>query len=90
MAHVSPQRNCSDCKKSILFDEFLQNHPQYSKERALLIWNDELFSIFCPKCFLNAPEKPYKKNKYSYFESYLSRRRTRLSFLKKDNFYKPD
>ncbi len=71
MALFSTERNCADCKKSISFDEFLTNHPQYTKERALLIWKDEIFSIFCPKCFLNAPEKPYKKNKYSYFQSFL-------------------
>lgn len=75
MNRFSPQRSCSDCKKTISFDEFKANHPQYSKKRALLVWNDDLLSIFCPQCFLNAPEKPYKKNRYSYFESYLSRRR---------------
>ena len=76
MAQVSQERSCCECKKNIPFEEFKANHPQYSKERALLLWNDDLFSIFCPECFLTAPEKPYKKNKYSYFESYLSRQRT--------------
>jgi len=68
----SAERTCPDCKKSISFDEFLANHPQYSKEKALLFWNDKIFTILCPKCFFNAPEKPYKKNKYTYFHSYFS------------------
>lgn len=75
MAQFSPKRTCFDCKKVISFDEFLMNHPQYSVERALLIWNDKLLSVLCPKCFLNAPEKPYKKNRYSYFQSYLGHQR---------------
>ena len=72
---IFSERNCVDCKKPISFDKFLTNHPQYSKERALIIWNDKLLTIYCPECFVNAPEKPYKKNKYSYFQSYLSRRK---------------
>ncbi len=76
MARISPERNCIDCNKTISLDEFLTNHPQYSKDRALLIWNYELLSVLCPKCFFNAPERPYKKNKYSYFESYFSRQKT--------------
>ncbi len=71
MTRLSSQRNCTGCKKPISFDDFKANHPQYSKERTLLFWNDELLSIFCPECFVNAPERPYKKNRYSYFQSYL-------------------
>ena len=71
MTLFSPERNCGDCKKSISFDEFLMNHPQHTKERVLLIWNDKILSILCPQCFFNAPERPYKKNRYSYFDSYL-------------------
>ena len=76
MAQVSQERSCCECNKNISFEEFKANHPQYSTKRALLIWNDELLSIFCPECFLSTPEKPYKKNKYIYFESYLSSRRS--------------
>ncbi len=75
MASISQDRNCIDCEESISFDEFKKNHPQYSTKRAILVWNDKLLSIFCPACFLNAPERPYKKNKYSYFQSYLSHRK---------------
>ncbi|MBY9020181.1 MAG: hypothetical protein KGD67_03915 [Candidatus Lokiarchaeota archaeon] len=71
MVSFSQERNCINCKKTISFDKFLLDHPQYSTERALFIWNDELLSIFCPECFLNAPEKPYKQNRYTYFQSYL-------------------
>ncbi len=73
MTLLSPDRNCSDCKKTISFDEFLMNHPQYSRERALLIWNDKILAVLCPECFLSAPEKPFKKNRYNYFQSYLRR-----------------
>ena len=70
MTHLSSERNCADCKKIITYDEFLMDHPQYPEERALRIWNDHILNILCQECFLNAPEKPYKKNKYSYFQSY--------------------
>ena len=70
MGLISPERNCPDCKNIISFEEFLMNHPQYSLERALLIWNDKLLTIFCPQCFFNAPEKPYKKKRYRYSQSY--------------------
>ncbi|MBY9011562.1 MAG: hypothetical protein KGD70_04230 [Candidatus Lokiarchaeota archaeon] len=71
MVLFPPDRNCADCKKSISFGEFLTNHPQYTKERALLIWNDKILTVLCPRCFFNAPERPYKKNRYSYFDSYI-------------------
>ena len=57
----SAERNCADCKNNISFDEFLTIHPQYTKERALLVWNGKILTILCPNCFFNAPEKPYKK-----------------------------
>ena len=71
VTHFTSERNCLDCNAVITFDEFLLNHPQYTRARALLIWNDKLLSIFCTKCFLHAPEKPYKQNKYTYFQSYI-------------------
>lgn len=71
MTLLSPDRNCSVCKKIMTFDEFLINHPQFSVEKALFIWNDKLLTTMCPKCFFNAPEKPYRKSRYRALNFYL-------------------
>ena len=70
MALPPSVRKCPDCEKIISFDEFLENHPHYSIKKALFIWNDTLLTIFCPKCFFNAPEKPYRKSRYRSANSY--------------------
>ncbi len=56
----SPAKECSDCKTPMTFEEFRSNNPGLSHLRAWSIWNDPVLSILCPKCFFNAPEKPYK------------------------------
>ncbi|MFX0077571.1 MAG: hypothetical protein ACFE96_19165 [Candidatus Hermodarchaeota archaeon] len=70
MTHLASERICSDCKKIITYEEFLINHPQLSEEKARLVWNDDLLSIFCSKCFFSAPETPYRRSRYRIFNTY--------------------
>ncbi|MFW9972348.1 MAG: hypothetical protein ACFFDF_19335 [Candidatus Odinarchaeota archaeon] len=52
--------NCIDCGKTISFSEFLNDNPSISEERAKGLWKDSMISIFCPNCYFNRPEKPFK------------------------------
>jgi len=64
-------RNCADCQKIITFEEFCRDHPLMSKPTAKMFWNNKIFSIYCPNCFYNRPECPYKNLRgrhRSYYE----------------------
>jgi len=53
-------RNCVDCQKVITFEEFCRDNPLLNESAAKEIWNNKLFSIHCPDCFYNRPERPFK------------------------------
>lgn len=61
-------KQCCDCNKPINFAEFQGINPLLSKETASDIWENPLINIYCLECFLNRPEKPYRKRTrfYSY------------------------
>ena len=82
MDSVLPIRQCLDCKQTITFEQFLRNHPHMAITRAISIWDDAVLSILCPKCYFNAPERPFKKNRQLYMQSYLRRRGKRTSVFK--------
>ncbi|MFX0059615.1 MAG: hypothetical protein ACFE85_17565 [Candidatus Hodarchaeota archaeon] len=64
-------KQCCDCNKSISFAEFLRNNSLLSKEAASDLWKNPLVNIYCIECFLNRPERPYRKRKrfYLYYQN---------------------
>lgn len=76
MARREPlKKACADCGKLISFSKFLNDNPSFSEMRAKELWNDPIISIFCPDCYFNLPEKPFKLKK-GYFNYYHRFRRT--------------
>ena len=53
-------KRCGDCGMLMSFQEFFRDNPSLTRNRAIDLWNDPLIQPYCLKCFLNAPEKPYK------------------------------
>ena len=66
MTENYPTKKCTDCGKSISFLQFLRDNPSFSPYRANELWNDSMISIFCPDCYFNRPERPFK-TKRGYF-----------------------
>ncbi len=62
----SIDKTCEDCGKIISFSDFLRDNPSISKLRAKNLWKDSMISIFCPECYFNLPERPFKV-KRAYF-----------------------
>ena len=61
-------KNCCDCGKLLSFHEFCRINPSLSDKRALDLWENPLISPYCPLCFFNRKEKPFKRKhrEYSY------------------------
>lgn len=68
-------RYCADCKNPLKFEEFCRDNPFITKEKVSEFWNNEIFSLYCPKCFINHPEKPFKI-KRGYHRFFLKKVRT--------------
>ncbi|MFX0037553.1 MAG: hypothetical protein ACFE9I_18175 [Candidatus Hermodarchaeota archaeon] len=64
------EKKCAECNSLITFEEFCRINPSMSLDRAQEFWNDSLFSIFCPGCYFNLVERPFKV-KRSYFNYYF-------------------
>ncbi|MFX1391059.1 MAG: hypothetical protein ACFE9Z_13425 [Promethearchaeota archaeon] len=60
------KKECADCGKLVSYSKFLNDNPNFSEIRAKELWNDPMISIFCPDCYFNLPEKPFKV-KRGYF-----------------------
>ena len=60
-------KNCCDCGLSIPFSQFRENHPSLSKFHAKKLYEDPLMAIYCPNCYFQRPEKPYKKKGRQYY-----------------------
>lgn len=56
----SQNKTCMECRKLISFSEFVRDNPSISELRAKEIWNDSMVAIFCPNCYFNLPEKPFR------------------------------
>jgi len=70
MTREVPQNKiCVDCGKLISYSEFLRDNPSISELRAKDLWNDSMITVFCPDCYFNRPEKPFKV-KRGYFNYY--------------------
>ena len=67
---ILPDKLCFDCRKILTFQEFRINNPSLSLQKAIKLWKDPLITPYCPNCFLNRPEKPYKTRKrdFSYYK----------------------
>jgi hypothetical protein len=57
------ERKCGDCGEIIPIDVFLRDNPTLSIEQGKNLWEDLLFTIYCPECFLRRPEKPFRKRR---------------------------
>ena len=69
------KKKCGDCGKLIPFQIFLRDNPTISKNRAQELWNDPFIITYCPQCFLNRPEKPYRRRRRYYYNDRLKMRR---------------
>ncbi|MFX1286821.1 MAG: hypothetical protein ACFFB5_24495 [Promethearchaeota archaeon] len=66
--HTIREKKCDDCKKSLTFEEFWQINPSLTEKQAQEFWNDPMILIYCPDCYFNRPEKPFKikRGYYNY------------------------
>jgi len=68
-------KECGDCGKDMPFQIFLRDNPTISLERAQDLWEDPLIIPYCPECFLNRPERPYKRlRRYNYHDRLKTRK----------------
>jgi hypothetical protein len=61
-----PVKECYDCGKKLTFQEFFRNNPSLSSKRAYNLWEDPLITLYCPHCFFNRPEKPFKLKRRNF------------------------
>ncbi|MFX0008626.1 MAG: hypothetical protein ACFFA7_12315 [Promethearchaeota archaeon] len=69
---IREDKACMVCKKSISFSEFMRDNSSISELRAKELWNDSMVIIFCPECYFNLPERPFraKRRNFNYHEKY--------------------
>jgi len=62
------EKKCDDCNKSLTFEDFWQINPSFTEKQAQEFWNDPMVLIYCPDCYFNRPEKPFKikRGYYNY------------------------
>jgi hypothetical protein len=63
---LSGYKNCCDCGMVLSFEQFRQNHPSLSKARLRSLWEDPLINIYCPACYFNRIERPYKRKRRDF------------------------
>lgn len=73
--HITKNKNCAVCNQQLTFEEFCQINPSISYKKANEYWNDPMILIYCPDCYFNLPERPFKRRR-GYF-NYMSRFRTK-------------
>ncbi|MBY8985566.1 MAG: hypothetical protein KGD65_10880 [Candidatus Lokiarchaeota archaeon] len=74
MLQLQPKR-CGDCGRIIPFQIFLRDNPTITAKRAQDLWEDPLIIPYCPECFLNRPEKPYRRRRRYYYNDRLKMRK---------------
>jgi hypothetical protein len=62
-------KNCADCNQSLTFEEFCQINPSISQKMAKEFWTDPMILIYCPACYFNRPERPFKRSRGYYYYS---------------------
>ena len=60
-------KKCCDCGLSIPFAHFKAINPSLSLLDAKDLYENPLIDVYCPNCFFQRPEKPYKKKRRSYY-----------------------
>ena len=61
-------KHCCDCNLPIPFAHFMAMHPFLSKLDAKELYENPLIGVYCPNCYFQRPEKPYKKRRrYTYY-----------------------
>ncbi len=65
---IREDKSCMVCGRLISFSEFVRDNPSISELRARNLWNDSMIAIFCPDCYFNLPERPFraKRRGFSY------------------------
>ncbi len=63
MKILASSKNCCDCGKLLSFHEFCRINPSLSDKRALDLWENPLITPYCPLCFFNRKEKPFKRKR---------------------------
>lgn len=66
MKILPSSKNCCDCGKLLSFHEFCCINPSLSNKRALDLWENPLITPYCPLCFFNRKEKPFKRKRREY------------------------
>ena len=56
-------KSCIDCGKRISFQEFCEINPSLKEKQAESLYFNPIISIYCPKCYFERPEKPFKKKR---------------------------
>jgi hypothetical protein len=74
MQHLEP-KECGDCGQKIPFNIFLRDNPTIAIGRAKDLWEDPLIITYCPDCFLNRPEKPYRRRRRYFYNDRLKMRK---------------
>ena len=59
-------KSCCDCGLFIPFAHFKAINPSLSSQGAKGLYENPLIEIYCPNCYFQRPEKPYKKKRRSY------------------------
>lgn len=68
---INSKRKCADCNHSLTFNEFCRINPSISLKRAVEFWNDSMYLLFCPECYFNRPERPFRiKRRYYKYVNY--------------------
>jgi len=65
-------KNCADCNQLITFKDFCRINPTFSLEQAKEFWDDSMFLIYCPECYFNLAESPFKTRRgyFNYYKRY--------------------
>lgn len=63
---ILPEKNCGDCGKLLSFREFRSINPSLNNETASDLWKNPLITPYCPSCFFNRNEKPFKRKRREY------------------------
>ncbi|NVM37287.1 MAG: hypothetical protein HWN81_16945 [Candidatus Lokiarchaeota archaeon] len=60
---IFQEKKCGVCNQIISFEDYCRDNPSISSQRAQDFWEDSLFLIFCPDCFFNLSERPFKQKR---------------------------
>jgi hypothetical protein len=63
-------KSCCDCGLSIPFTHFRAINPSLSMPEAKELYENPLIDIYCPTCYFQRPEKPYKNKRRAYYNKF--------------------